>query len=85
MDSKVGYKQCFERIKCVLEIRVHWRESLRRRDNRGVFKKQPISLARVKRSSGNNERKVGGGLIVKTLECQTWTSLCRQWKTVSGF
>lgn len=32
-----------------------------------MFKKQSISLAEMKRSCGNNEGKVGGGLIVKPL------------------
>lgn len=32
-----------------------------------MFKKQSISLAGMKRSCGNNEGKVGGGLIVKPL------------------
>jgi hypothetical protein len=40
VGSKVSYKQCIERVKWVLEIRIHCREYVRRRDNEGMSKEQ---------------------------------------------
>lgn len=81
VESKVGCMLCTERIERVLEIRVHWRESLGRRDKGGMC----INLAGGKWSGRNNEGEVGGDLVGKALDCQARISLCRQWKTVCGF
>ena len=54
VESKVGCMPGTERIERVLEIRVHWRESLGRRDKGGICKKLYIDLAGGKWSGRNN-------------------------------